>query len=240
MSQGIVDRDVGQLILRTTAEWPATGCQHQSRHLRGVARAQTLVNGSVLGVDRDQFGPRRLASFLHDGSRRDQRLLVRQRQPFASVQRGERDGQASESDNRVQYSIGGDGSLSQASSARDHARSSRDIRFDCSNRIRIADGHDGWLVLVHLREQEVDGTMRPERNDAELLRVLVDDIEGLGSDGTGGPKYGYVSHGLLVEDFEEVIRRREHEQEGVESIEHTAVAGQQIAHVLDTEVTLDE
>ena len=80
----------------------------------GLHRGQALVQGAVLGVHRDDLGPRRAPGLLHDGRAGDERLLVGQREPLAGLERRHRHRQAGEADHRVEHHVG-------AAGRRDHA-----------------------------------------------------------------------------------------------------------------------
>ena len=66
----------------------------------GLHRGQALVDGAVLGVDRDDLGPRGAPGLLHDRRAGDERLLVGQGQPLARLERGHGHRQAGEARRR--------------------------------------------------------------------------------------------------------------------------------------------
>ena len=101
-------------------------------------RAQALVHGAVLAVDRDQLGARRRPQRLHDRAGGDQALLVGQGQPLARPQRGDRDRQPGEADDGVDDDVG---VLDEVGEVVDD-RGERERGGDLGPPRRVADGDD--------------------------------------------------------------------------------------------------
>ena len=60
----------------------------------------------MLGVDGHDLAAARGPRLGHDRARRDEALLVREREALAGFERGERRGQAREADDRVEHDVG--------------------------------------------------------------------------------------------------------------------------------------
>ena len=84
------------------------------------------MDGAVLGVDGDQFGPRSLPQRLDDRAGGDEALLVRQGEAATGGQRGQRDGQTGEADDTVHDHVGVGDEVSQ-------------LRYDLGERQRLGD-----------------------------------------------------------------------------------------------------
>ena len=110
MGQGIGDGDRFQLSSGAAPEGSAASRQDDGGHpIRMIVGPQALVNGAVLGVDRNDLGPRIGADPLNHRSGRDQRLLVGQPEPLARLQGRQRHRQPGESDYSVDDRVGGGG-----------------------------------------------------------------------------------------------------------------------------------
>ena len=76
------------------------------RDLGRPAGPQALPDRRVLGVDRHDLAAAGGARLGDDRARRDQALLVREREALAGFERGERRGQPGEADDRVEHDVG--------------------------------------------------------------------------------------------------------------------------------------
>ena len=77
-----------------------------ARDLARRARRAGLPDRRVLGVDGHDLAAARGARLGDDRAGRDQALLVREREPLAGFERGERRGQPGEADDRVEHDVG--------------------------------------------------------------------------------------------------------------------------------------
>jgi hypothetical protein len=102
-----VVRSTEQLV-GLDAERSAARRQHDPGDLAtGVGRGpQALVDRAMLTVDRDQLGPRCRPQRLHHRPRRDQALLVGQRQPLPRGEGGDGDREPGETDDAVHHDVG--------------------------------------------------------------------------------------------------------------------------------------
>ena len=194
MSQRIVDAYIPQFVAGPAPAGPAAGGQNQPGDFSRMARPQALVNGAVFRVHGHQLGAGSLAGFAYDWARGDERFLVSQRESLARFERGEGNGQAREADNRVQHRVAVRGRFRETVDARNDGRAGRYSGADGHCGRRVSDGDDAGPVPVGLGDELVDGAVRAERDDAEVIGVLVDDFEGLRTDRAGRTEYGYVNH----------------------------------------------
>ena len=101
---GLLRGDVLEVGGRPAAERSARRGQHHLGDLVGAPGPQALRERGVLGVDgHDLTG---LGGLQHQRAAGDQRLLVRQRQPGAGFQRGQRGLQTERTDQRVEHDVG--------------------------------------------------------------------------------------------------------------------------------------
>ncbi len=147
---------------------------------RRGGRAQALVQGAVLAVDRHQLGARRRPQRLHDRAGRDQALLVRQRQPLALAQRGDRHRQTGEADDRVDDDVG---VLDEVGEVVDDRRIGQG-GGDLGPPGRIADRDDTRMQLLGLGDEGLDRRADAQPDDL-VARFGADDVDRLRADRTG-------------------------------------------------------
>src|SRR5256714_586201 len=170
MWEGLLGGRGGQVVARTAAERPAGRGEDDGVDRLGAAALETLVQGRVLAVDRQEE-----ASAVGVGSpgqlaAGDEALLVREREVDAVLEAPERRPQAGEADDGVQDEVGR-GALEQLGE-----------------------------VAADLRERrEPVDRLRPRRGGDELeLRMGLDDLERLPADRAGGPEERDPSHSVEV------------------------------------------
>ena len=131
MGQGVVHGHRGQLARPPAPERAARGGEPAGGPpvvvaAVGTGRGQALVDGAVLGVDRDDLGPRGPPGPLDDRGPGDQRLLVGQGQPPAGLEGGQGHRQAGEAHHAVDHHLGGARRRGQALGAGQHLGPGRD------------------------------------------------------------------------------------------------------------------
>ena len=151
-------RDVGELVGGAAPERPAARREQQAGDLAPGRRrrAQALVEGAVLAVDRHELGARRRPQRLHDRPGGDQALLVGQGQPLARRQRGDRDRQPGEADDGVDDDVG---VLDEVGEVVDDG-GERQGGGDLGPPRRVADGDAARAELLGLRDQRRRPTSR--------------------------------------------------------------------------------
>ncbi len=140
------------------------------------------MDRAVLAVDGDELGSRRRAHALHDRPGRDERLLVREREAFAGLQRSERDGQAREANHPVEHHIGGRTHVGEGRRPRDDLRAERHVRLELGGPGLVGDRDDLGAELLRLRRQQVDGRRRAQHDYLVRVGLGPHDVERLGSD----------------------------------------------------------
>jgi hypothetical protein len=159
MGQGVVDRDVRQLVAATASERAAAGREHDPGHPLGLPAGvsrQALVHRAVLGVDRHDVARTRLVEHGPDhGPARDERLLVGQRQPLAGRQGGQREPQPGEPHDPVHTHVGHRAELGQSLGAGSDLGAGRHPVVHLGRPRRIADDDHLGAQVAGLGHQRV-------------------------------------------------------------------------------------
>ncbi len=200
--------DLAQLVTGPAAEGPSAGCEDQPPDLLGPSPLQSLCQGRVLGVHRHDLSG--CGGSLHQRPADDQRLLVRQRQQAARVERGEGGGQSDGARHPVEDHVaraagqlggrcGADEDLGPAT-RRDP---SGQLHLDLAGACRVGDGHLRDLVSDRLLGQQLRmGPTRGQPDDPEPVRVAGDHGQGLSADGSRAAQQHDVAAGAGRRDRE--------------------------------------
>ena len=152
----------------------------------------------MLAVDRDDLGPRPGAGPGHHRTGGDQRLLVGQREPLASLDRPQGDGQPGKAHHAVDTHVADRRAVSEGGRADEElgARSKAGGEIGkFRGRPLVGDDDHGGPELRGLRQHRLDRAIDAQRGNDESLRIGPNDIEGLGPDRTGRP---HEAHGHPV------------------------------------------
>ena len=142
------------------------------------------MDRTVLGVDGHQLGARRAPSRRDHRARRDQRLLVRERETLARDERRHRDGETGEPDDSVHHDVG----ALRERRERVTPRSDVAVGQRCPQRALvhgIGDRDDLRAHLPRLLDELVDRRRRAEAPHLEPVGLGRHDLEGLHSDRAG-------------------------------------------------------
>ena len=137
--------------------------------------AQALPDRRVLGVDGHDLAAARRPRLGDDRPGRDQALLVREREPLAGFERGDRRRQPGEADDRVEHDVG----VGMRGELGEHARAS-------STHERARSG--GTPNSRACSREQLDVAAGGERDDAVVVAVTGDDVERLGADRPVDPR----------------------------------------------------
>lgn len=193
MGERLGNGDLGEVVGSATAERPSARRQHDAADLgSGVdGGAEALVDGAMLGIDRDELGAGSCPQRLDHRAGGDQAFLVGQGKPLAARQRGDGDRQPGEPDDSIDDDIGVGDQVSELVRHGGERQRGRDL----GAAPRIADGDAAGPELLGLGDQRVDRTEDPEGDDLEAAWLGADDIEGLRADRAGRPGDGYANSG---------------------------------------------
>ena len=162
-----------QRLSAATAE-RAAGCrQHESPHLVARAAAQRLGDRGVLRVDRDDLP--RARDRRDEVAADDQRLLVREREGAAHLERGEGRAQSDRAGDAVEH----------------------DVRLDVAHQLLGLDGAERGVLDVEflgLSAELLPIGSGCQPDDLEPPRVGADDLERLSADRTGGAEDEHATH----------------------------------------------
>ena len=183
--QRILLRLPAQLVPLLSAERSA-GRREQDL-LDGVMRlpGEGLPDGAVLGVDRLDLDATRRRERHDDVTGADEGLLVRERDLLMGLQRrdGRLDTDHADDGHHDLIAVLHGRELDQPVHPAQHLH--REPVAPEALRLRfIIDADRLRMELLHLRLQLLDGTINRESGDLDL-RIALDHIDGLGSDGTG-------------------------------------------------------
>ena len=167
VGEGLLGRDVVELVSRSAAERAARGREDERVHLLIGAALQALKGRGVLAVHGEQPASSPLLRRQREVAGSDEALLVGEREVDAALERPERDGQAGEADDRVQDDIG----LGPLEQLRQVAARLGERREAVDRRRAGCGGH------------ELE------------LGVGLDDLERLAADRAGGADQGDTLHG---------------------------------------------
>ena len=106
MGERLRDGDVLELRRRHPAEGPSGRGQDQPVDDPGALTGDQLVQGRMLGVDRDHRRTRRLSERRHEFTADDQRFLVGEREIDSLAERGDGGEQPRRADDRVEHHVG--------------------------------------------------------------------------------------------------------------------------------------
>src|SRR5215210_290441 len=104
--QGLLRRDVYELVPRAAAEGAARAGQHERVDLLPRTTFEALERGRMLAVDREQQASPTLSRLERELARGDEALLVRERERHSALERPERRRQAREADDGIQHNVG--------------------------------------------------------------------------------------------------------------------------------------
>ena len=188
--------DLGELVTRITAERAAGRREHQLRDLLVGAGPQTLRHRRMLRIHRHQLA--RIRGVQHQLAAGDQRLLVRQSQPRRTLQGRQRGVQPQ----RTHQGVEDDVVRAQLrplhqTASRVGAADDMAVHLGVDD-VRGARAGDGDLVAgqaepANLLQQHI--RLRPVGRDADQLedvRIVLDDLQGLGPDRPRTPKNYYA------------------------------------------------
>ena len=193
MGEGVVDGDRRQLGLGAPPERASARGQHDPAHPRpgaaGVLGAEALVDRAVLAVDRDQLpAPGRSRAPLHHRTRRDQRLLVGEREPLAGTEGRQRDAEAREPDDAIDADVTQRRDVGKGVRAGDDLGAVRYPRSEVSGLAVVGDRDDRRPPALRLLRQLLDRRPRAQCRDGEPLRLALDHVERLHPDRPRRPR----------------------------------------------------
>ena len=190
-------------------ERPARRGQHDLRNDIGIGNApgmrQTLHDGAVLGVDRDNRNAALARPVHHQSSGADERFLVRKGDGRTAPDGGQCRGQPGRTDNRGHHHIGFEFRRfvhgRRAGAAPDARTSKRVNQIGCPP--GIADGREFRIVQPSQFGQPVHIAMRGDGLDPEDVGMAADKVERAGANrsrcpqdahaaGTGGGRRGSI------------------------------------------------
>src|SRR4051812_11544451 len=164
MCEGLVRRHAAEVVARAAAERAAGPGEHEARDLVGRRALQALVEGRVLAVDRKDAAAAPFLGGERELARRDETLLVREREVDAVLERPERRVHAREADDGVQHDVG-----LRALEQRDEvAADLLQRRVDVVERRRAACGRaelEPWMRLDDLDRLAADRARGAEEGD---------------------------------------------------------------------------
>ncbi len=202
MGERLLDGDVLQCGAVPPTEGPAAGRQHQPTDLGRRARAESLGEGRVLGVDRHDLSGSR--ERLDERPADDQRLLVGQRQGPAGPEGRERGTQPGRAREAVEHHVAvpagelgaGIGTGEDARKRRRTSRVAAPLRLREQRELEVAgrrgllDGHGLHAEVKGLAHEQLDiRTAGGQGHDGEPLGVASRHVEGLGADGAGAAQH---------------------------------------------------
>ena len=199
MVQRLLHGDRGELFAPQVAEGAAAAGDDQPPD-RGPLTRETLEDGRVLGVDR-QDGGLVPAGKGHDiRAAHDERLLVGQRQFLARFERRDRGGQTGIADQGVHHDV----DIACGGNLRHGLVARVDLRVGVGQRVAqgrvalpVGDDRGVGVELPGLRGQLLPVAVGRQRADLEAVGVLTHDVERLYADRTGRAQYGEsLFHGL--------------------------------------------
>ena len=208
----LLGRHVDQLLAGAASEGPAAGGHDETADVIVAFSAQGLRQRRVLGVDRDE-----LAGLGRTGDQLaadDQRLLVGQRQGGARLERSQRGQQSDGAGHAVEHHVARrardlDSSVGASHEARDPVIAlvvSALLGLGVEGELDVLRG----LGLSHADQRHVEGdrlfgqeprvvAARGQSRHLEAIGVGGDDLEGLGSDRSGGAENGdTLAHAAIL------------------------------------------
>ena len=170
VGERLLGSHVLELVARAAPERPAGAGEDERVDLLRRAAFEALEGGRVLAVDGEKEPSSPLPRLERQLARRDEALLVRERQRHAALERPERRGQPGEADDRVEDDI--------------WLRALQELREIAAD--------------LRQRSEAVD-RLRAGRGGRELeLRVVLDDLQGLASDRPRDAEHRNTLHLLSV------------------------------------------
>jgi hypothetical protein len=166
MTKRVLRRHARERFERYVSERTARRGESDAAYLRQILTHQALPKSVVLAVNRAKTVPRPARQAADEVTRRDEYLFVRERDPFAVLERG--DGRAK----------GRDPGRGDEDQVRVGVCGERDEGLRAERRARGRKFH-GELA------QAVGVLICPERDDAKAIRMRADYIERLPPDGSG-------------------------------------------------------
>ena len=167
--------------------------EDQPAHARGLAAAQRLPDGVVLGIDGQQHAIRCVHGIDQETAGADQRLLVRERHHGSAARCCKRRRQPREAHYRRHYPFGRTNRC-----LRDRVRASSDLDRRPGKRIlesvvsgRIGNDSESGAQEPGLLGQQFDGTAGNQRFHPVSLRIARNEIDRVLSDGPGRTEDGY-------------------------------------------------
>ena len=185
VGERLLDGDLRQLGSRAPAERAARGGQDELLDgARPFAREQ-LVQGGVLGVDRQDLRAGGLGERHHELAADDERLLVGEREVDALAERRDRRAEAGRADERVEDEVG----ARLDDEPHEPLRADEDLAVGPRlrrARARVGVGERDPIDAEGLRlgDQRVRGALRAEADELEL-GIALDDVERLRADRPG-------------------------------------------------------
>jgi len=177
MGEGFLRGDLRHLRARTAAERTA-GCRDdESSDLVVRTAAESLRDGGVLGVDRDDLVA--CSGGEHELPTDDQRLLVRERQRAPRLERGEGRSEPDRAGDRIEHHVGLD--------------IAHELLGLCGSESGVLD-LEARRLLGHQCGVRACG----ETDQLEASWVGPDDVERLRADGAGGAEDDDATHGASL------------------------------------------
>ncbi len=244
MTERVLERHALKGLTAQLPERAAGSRQDQPLNVAGVTAMQTLVNGVVLAVHRQNGGATFPSRLDHQRTGHHEHFLVRERQRLARVNGRERGfearraGRGTENQVDVRVRRGRDQPVSSD-------RENLEIGLPVHARRQFVprgvgrDTDRPRSKTAHLLGKERRVLARGERDDREPVRMRRDDIERALPDRTGGAEHGDAFHRSGTERGQQIEDRRG-EQVAVEPVEHAAVSRNQLRAVLHAGTALEE
>ncbi len=153
---------------------PPLAVRMMPRHLGRAPRTQALPHCGVFRIDGHDLAAAGGTRFGDDRPGCDQALLVREREPLARFERGDRRREPGEADDCVEHDVG------------------IGMRGELGQQSRIVEAGTGEVGRnsegARLLREQLAVTPGGEGNDVVVVTMTADDVEGLGPDGARGPQ----------------------------------------------------
>ena len=176
---------------RPGPEGPARAGQDQPFDLLGAAAVETLENGAVLGVDRNDRDIVCFRLTTHERARHHHHFFVRQADRPTRANRRQYRLEAHRADETGDDQIRGlrgdrlEPSLSRDDEDLPGRRLGSERLTDGRHVLRITDRHDMRSKTLRLLDQSIDAATRRQGDDVEALGVGSDNVQGLLADAPG-------------------------------------------------------
>src|ERR1035441_8493372 len=196
MLQGSLDGDGRKFFFESSAEWPPGSSEPKpANRLSGLA-VQALEDGRVLAVH-GQHLHAMLASFAHDNfARHDEDFLGGHGNVFARANSGERRLQAGRAHDGDQHNVrrGEGGELEQAFGAGMDLSGRPERVAQLLGLRRGSNGNPGGPVFAGLLQEQFHIIARAKPKQADLIRQVLDYLDGAGADGAGAAEENEITH----------------------------------------------